>query len=198
MLRFITPFCFAALLSIIPAVADSLAEVQRSFTVCGKPIPPEIFDDFGDAMMSDSNPIVVAIDVLAAVDSNRYADPIRKDGAWITQVKPKSEGVNGPETIAYEYRGSTANGLMTVLATWSGGGSGTFYWLHILEAKPTSAFNDDGALYQRLELRLIRSHSLGDRWNGEVKISGNTIRIKTEGSRGGSRARLEIIEALRP
>ena len=33
--------------------ADPFDEVRRSFTIGGKPIPPEIFADFGDAMMSD-------------------------------------------------------------------------------------------------------------------------------------------------
>ena len=61
--------------------ADPLDEVRRSFTIGGKPIPPEIFADFGDAMMSDNRPIVVTIDANAAIDSNRYADPIKTNPA---------------------------------------------------------------------------------------------------------------------
>ena len=37
--------------------ADPLNELRKSFTIGGKPIPPEIFADFGDAMMSDNRPI---------------------------------------------------------------------------------------------------------------------------------------------
>jgi hypothetical protein len=66
--------------------ADPLDEVLRSFTVGGEPIPPEIFADFGDAMMSDSRPIVVTIDANAAIDSNRYADPITTKGGWVEQT----------------------------------------------------------------------------------------------------------------
>jgi hypothetical protein len=66
--------------------ADPLDEVRRSFTIGGKPIPPQIFADFGDAMMSDSRPIVVTIDANAAIDSNRYADPIKKNGRRVEQI----------------------------------------------------------------------------------------------------------------
>ena len=61
--------------------ANPLDEVRRSFTIHGKPIPPQIFADFGDAMMSDNRPIVVTIDANAAIDSNRYADPIKTNAA---------------------------------------------------------------------------------------------------------------------
>ncbi len=96
--------------------ADPLDEVRRSFTISGKPIPPEIFADFGDAMMSDSRPIVVTIDANAAIDSNRYADPIKTNGRWLDQMKPGSGSFNGPETTSYEFRGATANGMLVFLA----------------------------------------------------------------------------------
>ena len=114
-----------------------LDEVRRSFTIGGKPIPPEIFADFGDAMMSDNRPIVVTIDANAAIDSNRYADPIKSNGRWVEQIKLGSGSFNGPETMAYEFRGATANGMLVFLAAWSGGGSGTFYYLLFLTPPPT-------------------------------------------------------------
>ena len=53
-------------------------ELRKSFTIGGKPIPPEIFADFGDAMMSDSRPIVVTIDANAAI-----AGPLLYEGPEI-------------------------------------------------------------------------------------------------------------------
>src|SRR5271154_4657761 len=94
------------------AAADPLDEVRRSFTIGGKPLPPEIFADFGDAMMSDSRPIVVTIDAKAAIDSNRYADPITTKGRWVEQAKLGSGSFNGPETMSYEFRGTTADGML--------------------------------------------------------------------------------------
>ena len=85
--------------------ADPLDEVRRSFTIGGKAIPPELFADFGDAMISDSRPIVVTIHASAAIDSSRYADPITTKGRWVEQTKVGSGSFNGPETMSYEFRG---------------------------------------------------------------------------------------------
>jgi hypothetical protein len=90
--------CGSAATALTP---NPINEVRKSFTIGGKPIPPEIFADFGDAWMSDSRPIVVTIDAKAAIDSNRYADPIKTNGHWVEQAKPGPGGLNGPETMAY-------------------------------------------------------------------------------------------------
>ena len=178
--------------------ADPLDEARKSFTAGGQPIPPEIFADFGDAMLSDSRPIVVTIDASAAIGSNRYADPIRTNGRWIEQVKPHSASFDGLETMAYDYRGATASGLLVVLAAYSGGGSGTFYSLHILDAAAAGAFDDDGSTYQRLNLTLIRTLILGDRWTSDVTIEGDSVRIVTDASLGGEGVGSVTIEARRP
>ena len=143
-LVFLALYCGSAATGL---AADPLHEVRKSFTIGGKPIPAEIFADFGDAWMSDSRPIVVTIDAKAAIDSNRYADPIKTNGRWVEQAKPGPGGLNGPETMAYEYRGATANGLLVLLGAWSGGGSGTFYYLHILDAVSNRAFDEDGSTF---------------------------------------------------
>jgi hypothetical protein len=140
----------------------------------------------------------VTIDANAAIDSNRYADPIKTNGRWVDQMKPGSGGLNGPETMSYEYRGATANGLLVFLAAWSGGGSGTFYYLHIVDAASTQAFDEDGSTYSRLDLTLVRTYILGDRWQGDVTISGNSIRIVTEASLGEHGLGSETIDARRP
>jgi hypothetical protein len=178
--------------------ANPLDELRRSFTIGGKPIPPEIFADFGDAMMSDNRPIVVSIDANAAIDSNRYADPVTTNGRWIEQAKTGSGSLNGSETISYEYRGATSDGLLVFLAAYNGGGNGTFYYLHILDAASVSAFDEDGSTYKRLNLTLVRTRVLGDRWEGDVQISGNSVRIVTEASHGGHGAASVMIEARRP
>ncbi len=200
-LRLRLPFIFLALCcgsAITTIAADPLDEVRRSFTIAGKPIPPEIFADFGDAMMSDSQPIVVTIDASAAIDSNRYADPIKTNGRWVDQMKPGSGSFNGLETMSYEYRGATANGLLVFLAAWSGGGSGTFYFLHILDAASNRAFDEDGSIYSRLDLTLVRTYILGDLWKGDVSISGNSVRTVTHASLGGQGVGSVKIDARRP
>src|SRR5271168_2548408 len=91
--------------------ADRLDELRRTFTIDGKPIPPRIFADFGDATLSDSRPVVVAIDALAGMDSNRYFGEVTKKGAWFEQNTKLFDAGNSGETISYEYIGATRNNL---------------------------------------------------------------------------------------
>lgn len=178
--------------------ADPLGELRKSFTVQGKPVPPEVFGDFGDAMMSDNRPIVVTVDALAAIGSNRYYDAITKNGDWIEQKKPGNSGAQGAEAMAYRFVGATGNGLLVVLASWMGGGTGVFYTLHVVDAAWKPAFDEDGTKYRRLDLSLVRSYILGDRWEGEVKISGNAIRITTTASRAERSLSPVTLQAQRP
>ncbi len=198
MLRLIVVFALTLGWTVTAIATDPVDEVRKSFTIGGKPIPPEIFGDFGDAMMSDSRPIIVAVDALAAIGSNRYYDPIETKGDWVEQGKPQNKGLNGIERMAYKFIGATDNGLLVVIAAWTGGGTGIFYWLHVVDAAWVPAFDEDGSTYHRLDLTLVRSYILGDRWQGEVKISGNTIRVVTSLSLGGHGVSPVTLQASRP
>jgi hypothetical protein len=196
--RFVVAFvAFCALLPSAQAgsgAAAQVSEVRRTFTLNGQAIPPGIFRDFGDGNLADSGAIWVTVDLAAAVGSNLYFDPIREHGAWKTQKKQRLES-DTPEETAYSFKGTTANGLLVVVASFNGGGSGTFHTLHILDVAPAMGIDTDGKRYQRINLTEIRSVALGDRWEGEVKISGNLIRITTtrDGpSNGGARGPLTV------
>jgi hypothetical protein len=162
------------------ATAALVAEVRHSFTIHGKPIPPEIFRDFGDGDMADSGSIWVTVDVLAATGSNLYYDPISQpDGGFIAQIKTDPQ-TKSWERTAYDFIGSTDNGLLVVVASYSGGGSGVFLTLHILDLAAVRAFEDgDGKPYWRIDLTVIRSIALGDRWDGGVAIKMNAIVVTT-------------------
>ena len=175
-------------------------EARRSFTLNGKPIPPEIFRDFGDGDLADSGAIWVTVDVKAATGSNLYSDDIKQDGGWVIQKKPAGAPGGGEET-AYKYIGPTKNGLLVVLAGFMGGGSGDFIWLHILDITPALGFDPEGKLYQRINLTNLRSVALGDRWNGEISITANTVTVITtrKGPADESGRRETVaIEAQRP
>ncbi|MGA2493403.1 MAG: hypothetical protein ABSF67_10680 [Roseiarcus sp.] len=190
-----------ALVALIAFAAPALAagpldELRRSFTLDGKPVPPNVFRDFGDADLGDSLPSVVAIDVKAAVDSNRYGDPIVRRGDWLTQSRPAAGTLNGAEETGYRYVGATKNGLLVVIATYSGGGSGIFTTLHVLDASLAAGFDGDGKRYGRVDLAVLRSVVLGDRWDGEATIVGDTIRIAT--AKTAAEGVPKSIEAKRP
>jgi len=157
-----------------------LAEVRKSFTLGGERIPPEIFRDFGDGNLADPpRSVWVTVDLRAAIGSNLYADEITKNGDWIIQRKPAPGTMSGAEAAAYTYIGATENGLLVVLSTYSGGGTGDFYALHLLSLEAAPAFDDNGEVYERINLTNLRSTPLGDRWQGEVHIAGNTVRVVT-------------------
>jgi len=146
--------------------AALVAEVLKSFTINGKPIPPEIFRDFGDGDMADSGAIWVTVDALAATGSNLYYDAIADDHGWFSQKTGNTNEVTG-----YIYYGATPNGLLVVLTSWSGGGSGDFIYLHILDLAAAQGLDNDGKPCQRINLSNIRTVALGDRWSGEVSIA---------------------------
>jgi hypothetical protein len=181
------------------AASALVAEVRRAFTLHGKPIPPEIFRDFGDGDLADSGSIWVAVDIEAAIGSNLYADVIKQEQGWSSQTKSEPK-TSGGEQTAYKFIGTTDNGLLVAIASYNGGGSGTFYTLHILDIGAAAGFDLEGKLYRRINLMAVRSVILGDRWDGKVSISRNSIRIVTtrngpadEGARAPT-----TIEAKRP
>jgi hypothetical protein len=183
-----------------PSTASLLSEARRALTIGGKPVPPEIFRDFGDGDIADSGAIWVTVDINAATGSNLYFDDIKQDGKWVTQKKmnPKADT---QEQTGYSYYGTTANGLLVVVASYSGGGSGNFITLHILDLAAARAFDFDGKVYDRINLTNVRSMPLGDRWDGEIKIDKNTIRVITtrKGPADDSGKRETVtIEAKRP
>jgi len=179
-----------------PSAAVLIAELRHNFTLNGKAIPPEIFRDFGDGDLADSGNIWVTVDLKAAIGSNLYFDEIKQDGRWLSQQKAGSD-----EEIGYTHMGTTDNGLLVVLAIFSGGGSGRFTHLHILDIAPARAFDSDGDVYERLNLTNLRTIPLGDRWGGEISVEKNTIAIATTrkgpADDSGER-RTTTIEATRP
>jgi hypothetical protein len=179
--------------------AALVAEVRRGFTLNGQVIPPEIFRDFGDGNLADSDTIWVTVDLAAAVGSNLYFDPIRQYGDWKIQKKQRQQ-TDTPEETAYAFKGSTANGLLVAVASYNGGGSGTFHTLHILDVAAGSAFDNDGKRYPRVNLTNIRSVALGDRWEGEVKITGNAVHVTSTGGgpAGGKAGSALTVTAERP
>jgi hypothetical protein len=175
-----------------PAMAQSagddaalLSEVRRAFTLHGKPIPPEIFRNFGDGDLADSGSIWVTVD--------------KTEGKWLSQ-KRANQSLNGSEETSYNFIGATDNGLLAVLATYNGGGSGTFYTLHILDVAVARAFDGEGKRYRRINLTVLRSVAIGDRWDGEVSIAHNAVRIVTtrKGLADAGTRSVQTIAAERP
>jgi hypothetical protein len=80
---FLSPLAMAEPAAKTPSPNAALEEVRRSFTLDGKPIPPEIFRDMGDGDIADGISILVTVDLKAAVGSNRYYENINKSSEWL-------------------------------------------------------------------------------------------------------------------
>jgi hypothetical protein len=173
-----------------------LDELRRSFTVDGQPVPPEIFRDMGDGDMADSDPIWMTADVQAATGSNLYADPITVKGEWVTQIKAAKIKTDPVEYSAYRLVGMTSNKLLVVIASYSGGGTGNFYTLHILDARLAPSFDTDGQRHDRLTVTNVRNVPMGDRWEGSVTINGSAITMVT--TAGALSPSTKILRAIRP
>ena len=182
------------------SVDAELNEIRDHFTLGGKPVPPEIFVDFGNGdPLESAKSVRVALDLRAAVGSTLYADPVTVSGdGWISQRKKASqEG----EAISYKFSGATRNGLIVVLSSFYGGGTGRYATLHILDVAEAHAFESDGKLYGRLNLTQLRAVPLGDRWRGRITIAGDTISVVTEAgepNNGNTEPTTQRIEAIRP
>ena len=164
-----------------PALAASpLDELRRSFTLDGKPVPPDVFRDFGDADLGDSLPAVVTIDVKAAINSNRYGFPIARRGGLVTQSRPAIGSLNGAEETGYRYVGATKNGLprrhrhLTAAAA----AASSPRCMCSTRASPPASTATASVTAASISPCFAAS-SLGDRWQGEATIAGDTVRIVT-------------------
>jgi hypothetical protein len=85
---------------------------------------------------------------------------------------------------------------LAVISYSSGGGSGIFVNLHFLDLFVDKAFDRDGNVYERINLKSIRQVGLGDRWSEAISFDGNAVVVGGE-RMAEPRAAMRI-EATRP
>ena len=176
--------------------ASPLDELRRAFMLDGKPIPPDVFRDFGDADLGNSLPAVVTIDVKAAIKSERYGFPIARRGD-LGDAEPAGDRLaqrrrgeqlslrrRDEERVARRRR-DVQRRRQRIFTT-----------LHVLDASLAAGFDGDGKRYGRVDLTVLRSVVLGDRWQGEAAIAGETVRIAT--TKTPAEGIPKTIEAKRP
>ena len=163
-----------------PALAAGpLDELRRAFALGGKPVPPTSSATSAPPTSPTRCRRSSRSTSRRRSNSNRYGDPIVRNGDWVEQSRPAEGSLNGAEETGYRFIGVTKNGLLIVVAYYSGGGTGVFYSLYVLDASLAAGFDGDGKPYRRVDLTLLRSVALGDRWQGDVSIAGDTLRIAT-------------------
>lgn len=166
-------------------------------------IPASIVRDLS-AWLSDSGDQVVAINLSDSVDSNRYSSDIKPDvsGKGNPYVFTK-DCTNEPcSEFGYVLIGKTTSGLFVLSTEESGGGgSGRFRNLMLvsLERDHGLAYDKEkSVLRPERERWLIKKWvevPLGDRYVGNITVSGNTIHIEKD--RGGSSGVIDKDKTIR-
>lgn len=132
---------------------------------------------------------MVAINVLKSQSSNRYFGDahVRKIDGQNPFVYLETTTIENGETnhqeFGYEYVGMTKSDIHVLYTSDSGGGSGVFKNLLLLAFEYDNGINCDldkktiQPARKRLLLKKLGEISLGDRWDGELKVEGNSIFI---------------------
>jgi len=173
-------------------------ELTYSFTQAPF-ISPQIIEDLSTSV-ADQGDQIIAINLTDAQGSNRYgeeADVVKKSGRnpYVRFQLKGEDGGDGME-FGYEYIGRTTSGIDVVRTSSWTGGSGRFETLLLIrlehDANGASVEDAGGKIEtltfkkQRTLLRKLGEIPLGDRWDGQLKVTGNEIAIgKNQGWSSG-------------
>ena len=137
--------------------------------------------------ISDSDDVVVAIDLDRAQDSNQFHDHTdRKSGEFAAtecEVKSISGEYISTENFFYRYVGRTDSGVILLYTRSDSGGSGA--WINLLFLVIEHDFGlkidrESGKADTTRPRRLIKKLDdifLGDRWYGQLKVEGKKVFI---------------------
>jgi hypothetical protein len=154
-------------------------------------INPKIINDLATAV-SDQGDQVVAINLTDSEASNRYACDVKvakthNRHPYIYAQEPAEGGDQRPAEFGYRYVGRTASGIDVLFVSESGGGSGLFEGLMLVQISEESggpAIEPASGRAQtmtfkrkRLVIKKLGEIGLGDRWDGILDVTGNEISI---------------------
>jgi hypothetical protein len=158
-----------------------LAEANRALTYRGAPINPRAVQELR-AWLSDSEPGPVAVDLAGTHETNRYFGRYARDPSGrtvidlrTTVVGPRDDADRG--SFSYRRVGTLPGGIHVLETAESGGGSGVFVSLLLVQFAVDWEYDERGARKPRLVMRRVGEIALGDRYGGTVTVKGRTIEI---------------------
>jgi hypothetical protein len=174
---------------------EQLDEANAKFTYNGKPIHPFLIYEFSNWMSDSRPPMITTVDVAAAFDSNKYQQStIEKREDWLFSTKEKNvhEDYKEVDMFGYHWLGTLANGIHVVEIGYGGGGSGFFMdliFIKFFEGEITWENKKE----KQLLMSIVGIHSLGDRYEGDIKVFPNKVFIPaSESQRWGGAVENDI------
>ena len=168
------------------SLSHALAEANRDFTFAGQPINPRAVNDLLP-WMSDALPGPVAVDVEGAQLANRYAGEVEKGDRGLVRLVVEGRAGQRGEVFEYVRVGTLTGGQHVLRVATGSGGSGHFVSLLIVRFSIEREYQDE-EWRTRLVMTRVAEISLGERYDGEVSVSGRTLSIGAD-RRSGTKAR---------
>ncbi|MDB5338714.1 MAG: hypothetical protein JWN70_4333 [Planctomycetaceae bacterium] len=177
------------------ALQQQLVELNRDFAEGRRLINPRAILDLIEGFVIPTGRGPIGIDVEGSRNSNRYNceaeyNKERKSAHFdFKKYDPTKSG-----WFSYQHLGQMANGCHVVETSHSGGGSGIFSALLILECAIEYEYGEDGKREGRLVIKRRGEYELGDRYQGEVTLDPkkNAIIISADGRNSDKPVRIQL------
>ncbi len=187
-------FCLICLHN--PALAgEALDEANSAFTYKGLPVHPFLVKEFLNWLSDDRPPMITTVDVSAAFNTNKYQnDEVEnQDDWWGVEWQEDLEITTAYCSFGYQWLGKLEDGTHVLeVADW-GGGSGVFMDLLFV------TFSEGEILWKgkkekQLLMSIVGTYTLGDRYEGEIKVLPNKVIIPASSSYVGGGSIDEEVE----
>lgn len=166
--------------------SQQLDEVDAKFTYKGKPIHPFLVGEFSNWLSDNRPPIITMVDVTAAFDTNEYQQSSieKRDDWWFAKTEEKDGDITLYESFGYHWLGKLANGVHVLETGSSGGGSGFFMDLMFIKFSESEIFCE-GKKEKQLLMSIVGIYSLGDRYEGDIKVYPDKVIISVSKNQAG-------------
>jgi len=167
--------------------SEQLNEANAKFTYKGKPMHPFLVGKLSNFISDNRPPIVTTVDVSASFDTNEYpqSEIKKRDDWWFVERIDKYKDIPLYESFDYHWLGKLADGTHVLETGSSGGGSGFFMDLLFIKFSEGEIFWE-GKKENQLLMSIVGTYSLGDRYNGDIKVYPDKVFIPaSDGQFGG-------------